>query len=328
MIVFFKNNFLNIEMYEQASFYKNAYINNEKHYIIKENNINYQPHILKHPKIYKKKISLEKFDVFNQKNHYFQNDKVFVCFHQYESNFHHFMFDSFYQIFGYLELKKQIPDLKIFTSHIQGGMNDFRNNIFKLFDIKDILYFKRLEKKDTQAYNFKEIYIPEPTNTFNFFNELNQKLYKIYIEKPIEMNTYNKLFIIRYESSLEQEQPEGKRILLNTIEISNYLKKFGYKTIKLQDYNLLEKYKLIQSAYNIIVELGASCDNLVFCNKNCNVKIITTNRMTNSWIKFHENLLKNLYLRGKILKIGVGNLKEYHLEENWHIEKDNFKLLV
>lgn len=328
MINFYENDFLKIDLFNNLNFIQNAYINDEKKYIIQENKINYNPHILKNPKNYKKPICLEKFNTIDEKIHNFQNEKVYVCFHQYESNFHHFMFDSFYQIFGYLELKKQIPDLKLFTSHIQGSINIFRNYIFKLFGIKDIIYFKRLEKKNTQNYQFNELYIPEPKNPYYFFNILNKKLYDILLEKPLSLTVYDKLFIIRYESSFENKLVDGKRILLNTINISNYLKKFGYKTVKLQNYNLLEKYKLVNNAKKIIVELGASCDNLVFCNRNCNVKILTTNRMTRSWIKFHQNLLKNLSLKGDVLNIGIGNFKEYHLEENWYLEKDKYQLLV
>ena len=97
---------------------------------------------------------------------------------------------------------------------------------------------------------------------FNFF----LKSCKININKNLK--EFENIYISRRKTKT------NSRKLINIEEVSEYIVKNGYMEVFMEDLSMKEKIDIIYNSKNIIMENGAGCINLCFCNKDVNIKIL------------------------------------------------------
>ncbi len=103
--------------------------------------------------------------------------------------------------------------------------------------------------------------------------------YKILREKMIPKNInrdnkYQKIYISRAKAKL--------RKILNEDELINFLKKFNFVSVNLEDYSLIDGIKIINSAQIIIAPHGAGLANMVFCNPKTKIVEIFSENYINT----------------------------------------------
>jgi capsular polysaccharide biosynthesis protein len=85
---------------------------------------------------------------------------------------------------------------------------------------------------------------------------------------------------------------------------------------------MCDKISLFNNAKFIIQEIGAGCDNLYFCNKDC-LKIIFCSQNTYVWSSYYNHVLKNI----KIINCGIVDTNSILYNKN-SINKENDPYII
>ena len=128
-------------------------------------------------------------------------------------------------------------------------------------------------------------------------------LRKIFLKNIKKDKQYNKIFIDRDQCKLLEKKKlksfKDYRILINEIEIKNFLKKKGFKIIKPEDYSFKDQLKIFYSAKEIVSLYGAAMMMITFCSAD--TKIIEI-RPLKAGLEFEKiSKLNNLF--HKVIKI-------------------------
>ena len=107
---------------------------------------------------------------------------------------------------------------------------------------------------------------------------------------------YKKIFIDRDQFKLidtdNLEKYRNYRVLLNEIDIKNYLSSNGFDIIKPENYSFMEQVKIFSSAKHVVGLYGAAMMMLAFCKKNTKVLEIKPILGGNEFLNISK--LKNL----------------------------------
>jgi capsular polysaccharide biosynthesis protein len=93
----------------------------------------------------------------------------------------------------------------------------------------------------------------------------------------------------------------GKRKVINSIEIENYLESLGFESVQCEDYTIAEQASIFHHADIIIGPHGAAFTNIVFCKSGTKVIEFFSPRWINPcyWTISNEVSLKYYYLIGE-----------------------------
>lgn len=243
------------------------------------------------------------------------------------SNYCHFYKDTVCYINLFLELQKEIPNLKILI--FKNKYPPFVLEFFHMFKLYDSIYF--FEERNKNKTIFKHLYVGKylinKTEDFKYFDLIYpflNKLFNKYYEETTPRT--EKIYISRRLRSKNEIDKIGEcnyinRGCLNELEVVNFLISKNYKEIWIEDYDLIEKIKLFNKCSNIICSAGAFEINF-FLIKKCNITIINTpcynsshkehllKRNINDYNMFNQTSL--IYTKELINR--VNNLKENNEE--------------
>lgn len=183
------------------------------------------------------------------------NQKAILISSIKENNFFHWIFDTLIK----LKLLENDPSLKKIPIILRDKLNNYQKKMLKIFDIKNKIIYTN--GKSFYAKNLIIPTIPSPP---------------IY-SKPALMWLRNKFL-----NNLKKIPSENKRIyisrsdashrkIINDSEVSNFLKKYDFKTLILSDLNLEEQINNFRCADMIILPHGSGASHLLFAKKNCKV---------------------------------------------------------
>jgi hypothetical protein len=255
------------------------------------------------PKIFlqegKKPDTTQKYEVIeNYENIFIWTD------HYGDKNICHWFHEQLNGLVLLYNLYKEVSNIKVIVN---------KNARIKQ-NIIDVLYFIPNFKKESiyefdfktgcKAIKAKNLYL----NLGNFNHSFNipGKMKYFFIEscniKPEKQNS-NKIYISRRKTN------GNNRKLINIEEVSEYIIKKGYKEVFMEDLSMKEKLDIIYNSKDIIMEIGAGCINLCFCNKDVNIKIMKQN--TYHQDKFYNRFFKPFLYDKKVEFIIGENIKKF-----------------
>jgi capsular polysaccharide biosynthesis protein len=266
-------------------------------------------------------------------------------------NYYHFLYDTLPYLYTYLELKKNIPQLKILINYPNKNMKIlYRFNIElleKIIDLKNIIYHD-----DNNMY--KECYISTSLTHGGYSNNPPRKESLILtdiIKNNIKLQNIRKeymnlkrIYISRRTWINKDKTNIGtdyttRRKMMNEDEFVDYLNKKQFKEIFAENLNTDEKIYLFTNADIIVGSIGGGMANLLFSDKRIKSIILVTPYFLDVNYRFRYSLEKsdfnyfydiNTYKKtNKIpLYCRVKILKDNKIGEIINFNKDNNKYLI
>ena len=226
-------------------------------------------------------------------------DYYLVVYNDWNGNFHHCINETVLLLELYMLFLNKYENIKILIKNNKkkNYPNFFKYYIDELPESK-IFYtnnlklikgnFVYINPLNAENIKFTEIYsIQNRLLTLELINKANKK-YNTYTK-------HNKIYISRRNLI---NKSWHNRYLTNIQEVSEFIIKQGYKEIFTNEIDdFLYQIYLINNCENIIAELGAGCDNIVFMNKNSHLTIFGINNEAS------ENWIKRFYLYNNNVKI-------------------------
>jgi hypothetical protein len=314
---------------------------------------------------YDEKIMSLNKDSFYDNNKYdfsFKNNQnnlieepVFFFIYNFD-NYYHFLYDTLPYLYTYLELKKNMHNLKILVNYPNKDKKDFykfnKEFLEKIIDLNDLIIHNENNK-------YEKMYIstslthggysnnPPRKEIFNIYtlikNNINYQnidekynnLDKVYISRRTWINNDNSNIGTDYTS---------RRKMINEDELVKNLTRLGYSEIFAENLNTDEKIYLFSNTDIIIGSIGGGMANLLFSTKNTKSIVIATPFFLDINYRFkysmehtdinyiydaHTYLEENkipLYCRVKIIYIGSIYFEKYG--EICNYNKENNKYLI
>ena len=246
-----------------------------------ENN-NYKNYLVTPPDA--KKVKLEY-------NNYINIEEAFLFNNRWDHNFRHFIIETFCGIHKFLDkkiiIKEDCPKHNYQTLQILG----LEDNIIRI--------------KNNECYNIKKLHITI-NKRIKFTKEINNFI-DLFIEKAnklsiIKLQNKN-LYLSREKYDQYQKEYTPKRWITNFNEIKDIFNNF--KKIETHNMDLWDQVSSINQAENIILLIGAGCDNYLFCNSKCNF-IVLYPKFCRGWSKLlSEYNIKATYIG---IQCGIYNM--------------------
>ena len=302
-------------------------------------------------------------DEIEKKNKITIEEPIFFFIYNFD-NYYHFLYDTLSYLFTYLELKKNIPELKLLVNYPNKDKKDFykfnKELLEKIIDYNDLIIHN-------ENNIYKEIYVSTSlTHGGHSNNPPRREIYKIYdliksninyenidekyinLDKNLSINL-KKIYIsrrtwINKDNSNIGTDYTSRRKMINEDILVNELTKYNFTEIFAENLNTDEKIYLFSNADIIIGSIGGGMANLLFSKYNTKSIIISTPFFLDINFRFkysmeHTNIkyfydvntyLENnkipLYCRVKIIDNKSEYFKKYG--EISEYNKENNKYLV
>jgi hypothetical protein len=203
-------------------------------------------------------------------------------------NYYHFLYDTLPYLFTYLELKKNISDLKILVNYPNKDKKDFYK--FNLEFLEKIINLDDLIIHN-ESNVYQKIYVSTSLTHGGYSNNIPRKeIYQIYdiIKNNInyknidkKLKDFKKIYIsrrtwINNDNSNIGTDYTSRRKMINEDELVNKLIKNGFNEIFAENLNTDEKIYLFSKADIIIGSIGGGMANLLFSNNNIKSIVIAT----------------------------------------------------
>ena len=226
-----------------------------------------------------------KNDIENMKkldNNYY----YLVIDNTWNTNFHHCLNETVLLMDIYIKYLNKFPNIKVILKKYN---REFYLTLSSMLPKTKVIYINK-EKLIKGNFIYLLPYGPYDKNIVNIkdtFSIYNRSIILDIIKKANEKykcNKINKIYISRRNLC---NKSWNNRYMTNIEEVSKNIIQQGYKEIftdEIEDF--IYQVYLINNADEIILELGAGCDNIVFMKKNSKMTIIGNNtKESHSWIK-------------------------------------------
>ena len=249
----------------------------------------------------------KKMELKKENKKYFKN--VVICAKRYDFNWRHFLLETFFDISLGYKTNNTLLVTKNTPKHIIEIFNIL--NIKNYYEIKnnDIIYCDNvISNKQKDFDKIKNIFLEDLITQSN-------NLYKTHMTYFKDLKMYDKIFLTRNNSNKKY------RYVSNQEELNSILKEKDYYFFEGGKVPLYQQISLINNAKLIVTQIGANCDNIIFCNNKCKFSIIyayNSKTWAKWYIKFPQTEL--LYCGNKYEK--NGDKDKY----NWNYTID-FKVL-
>lgn len=229
--------------------------------------------------------------------------KVFLYNNRYDHNWRHFLTETF------LSLKDVYnkPDVMILVS------KNAAKHIFEIFKIMNIKNYIKID--DSIKVSCDEMILPTKNEILEkkFLNEFIKNCVKL---SRCEMKNYpKKLFLTRKNNN------KSYRYVNNQEELNKLLLEKEYYFLEGGTISLHNQIAIINKSDDIVTQIGANCDNIIFCNNNCKFKIIYC-YITKKWARMYSIYKQCVLLYCGNKYFNNGDKDKY----NWNYEID-FRLL-
>jgi hypothetical protein len=233
---------------------------------------------------------------------------VVICAKRYDFNWRHFLLETFFD----MSLGYKTENVILITEDTQRYVLEILNilNIRNYYEVKnnDIIYCDNIISNDEDFEKIKNVFLSDLITQSNNLYKINMNYFK-------DLKFYNKIFLTRNNSNKKY------RYVSNQNKLNNILKEQDYFFFEGGKVPLYQQISLINNAKSIVTQIGANCDNILFCNNKCKFSIIYAYN-SKTWAKYYKKFsqCKLLYCGNKYEK--NGNKDKY----NWNYTID-FSLL-
>lgn len=240
---------------------------------------------------------IDKSFITSKKGCYFE--KVLVFNKRYDFNWRHFLTETFYDLASCYNNK----DITILLNE------DAPKYVIDLLGIFNITNYYLL--KEDVVVNTKEVLIPRKNRKLKeiFLENLIFRSHKLAEIKNVEY--YDKIYLTR------KNDDENYRYVLNQEVLDNKISELGYYPFEGGTVALYQQISMINKANEIITQIGANCDNIIFCNKDATFKIIYPFNCK-KWARMYCEYKQCELLYCGNIYIDNGNDDKY----NWNYEID------
>ena len=172
-----------------------------------------------------------------------------------EDNFFHWIFDTMIK----LKLLENDPSKKKLPIILRDKLTSYQKKMLNIFGVNNKIIFT-----NGKSFEAKNIIIPTTPSPPVYSKSAVFWLRKKFLDNIKKFPTENKrIYISRSDAS--------HRKIINDAEVSNFLKKYDFKTLVLSDLTLEEQINNFRCADMIILPHGSGASHLLFAKKNCKV---------------------------------------------------------
>ena len=242
-------------------------------------------------------MSLNKDSFYDNNTYEYQNSgitynfietPVFFFIYNFD-NYYHFLYDTIPYLYTYLQLKKDIPLLKLLVYYPNKNMNDFyifnKEILFKIISNESEYIIHNENNKYNNIYISTSLTHNESSN-----NKPRNEIFEIYnmIKKNINYNNIRKKYInkpyiyisrrtwIHNDYSNIGTNYTTRRKMMNENELVEKLNENNFYEVFAEQLNIDEKIYIFSNANSICGSIGGGMCNLLFSNNNCNSFIIVS----------------------------------------------------
>lgn len=210
------------------------------------------------------------YDDFFYSNSTIISDPVYFFHYRWKDNYEHWIRDTIFMLFGYYEMLKTIPNLKL--TFFNGNIQAYHREVLELLFNKKIEDFIINVHLLNHCYIFKELYFPyvdyresflykhKPDIPFELefiINKLKQKA------EPFSKNNYpERVYLSR--RNLNSKTHWHNRTLLNEDEIVDLLTKYGYQEVFSDELSLVDEINIFSNVKKVVTPIGSGCANILF----------------------------------------------------------------
>jgi hypothetical protein len=248
-----------------------------------EKDITYNP-------IIEKTMSLEKANTKNDikfidSNFTHKEDNPLFFFIYNTDNYYHFIYDTLPYLISFLELKKEINNLKLLMTYPNQGKKDFYKFVVEFLELIGISLDDIIIAKNNTLY--KDIFIsnsythdfdsnaPPRKEIYNFFKEISNKVNKTNKNFPKKIYISRRSWIHNDFSNIGTNYTTRRR-LENEDELVSFLINQGYEEVFTETLSTIEKIELFSNAEEIVGTIGGGICNVLFSKENTKLYVINS----------------------------------------------------
>jgi hypothetical protein len=248
-----------------------------------EKNIIYNP-------IVEKTMSLENIDIKNDIQNIdlkiinIENNPLFFFIYN-TDNYYHFIYDTLPYLISFLDLKKEISNLKLLMTYPNQSKKDFYKFVIEFLELIGISLDDIIIAKNNTLY--KNIFIsnsythdfdsnaPPRKEIYNFFKEISNKVNKTNKIFPKKIYISRRSWIHNDFSNIGTNYTTRRR-LVNEDELVSFLVKQGYEEVFTETLSTIEKIELFSNAEEIVGTIGGGICNVLFAKENTKLFVINS----------------------------------------------------
>lgn len=248
-----------------------------------EKDITYNP-------IIEKTMSLEKANTKNDiqfidSNFTHKEDNPLFFFIYNTDNYYHFIYDTLPYLISFLELKKEINNLKLLMTYPNQGKKDFYKFVVEFLELIGISLDDIIIAKSNTLY--KDIFIsnsythdfdsnaPPRKEIYNFFKEISNKVNKTNKKFPKKIYISRRSWIHNDFSNIGTNYTTRRR-LENEDELVSFIINQGYEEVFTETLSTIEKIELFSNAEEIVGPIGGGICNVLFSKENTKLYVINS----------------------------------------------------
>lgn len=301
---------MNIELFKNLNIFKNIFSKDENNRIInvyKMYNVHLTGHSLYYPNvllknnnklilpILEKTMSLNCGSIYEEENmkyNYTSNKILYtntspLFFFIYNTdNYFHFLYDTLPYLISYLNLKEEIPNIKLLMQYPNPQKKNFYPFVIEFLELLNI------EKKDIVIANIETnyecLYI-STSYTHDFDSNLppRKEIYDLYknivnnVKKNNNIETPSKIYISRRTWLHKDFSNIGtnyttRRKLINEDELVKKLLKDNYVEVFTEKLTTIEKILYFSNSTHVVGAIGGGISNVLFSSPSTYLKVIVS----------------------------------------------------
>jgi len=213
-------------------------------------------------------------------------------------NYFHFIYDTIPYLISFIELKKNIPNIKLLMNYPNISKNSHYDFVIEFLEIlgiskKDIIYIN-----NTTTY--KEIYVSTSyTHGPNSNKPPRKEVYSLfkYITSLVDDKKEHpkKIYVSRRSWVHNDLKNIGtnyttRRKMVNENELVDYLIQNGYEEIFTEKLTTIEKINMFKNATHVVGAIGGGISNVLFSNKQTKLLAIESP----NFLKVNERFIFSL----------------------------------
>lgn len=209
-------------------------------------------------------------------------EPVFFFIYNFD-NYYHFLYDALPYLYTYIELKKNIPNLKLLVNY----PNKFKKEFYR-FNIEFIEKIVNMDDMiiNQDNYKYTKIYVSSSLTHGGFSNSPPRKeinvIYDKIVKNTIKIDNLPKKIYISRRTWINKDKSNigtdytTRRKMMNEDKFVDNLKSHGFIEIFAENLTTNEKINMFSNAEIIIGSIGGGMANLFFSSKNTKAIVIVT----------------------------------------------------
>lgn len=213
-----------------------------------------------------------------------ENNPLFFFIYN-TDNYYHFIYDTLPYLISFLELKKEINNLKLLMNYPNQSKKDFYKFVIEFLELigiglddiiiaKNNTLYKNIFISNSYTHDF-DSNAPPRKEIYNFFKEISNKVNKTNKTFPKKIYISRRSWIHNDFSNIGTNYTTRRR-LENEDELVSFLTNQGYEEVFTETLSTIEKIQLFANAEEIVGTIGGGICNVLFSKENTKLNVINS----------------------------------------------------